>query len=63
MAPLEAEIVEVGVQRLGHSQPVQGEQRGQGVFTAGADTGLDHEGALLVAVLHSRAQGHINSAI
>ena len=43
VATLEAEIVDVSVQRLRDPQPVEREQREQGVFSLGADPGLDHE--------------------
>ena len=51
---LEPEIVDVSVQRFGHPEPVQGEQRGQGVFAMCADTGPYHERTQLVAI---QAQG------
>ncbi len=44
---LEPEIFDVGIQGLGDPEPVEGKQRGHGVFALGADAGLDHESALV----------------
>ncbi len=47
-ATLEVKPRHVGADRLGHPQPVHGEQRRQGVVVGRAETGLDEEGAQLV---------------
>ena len=50
MAALQAERFDVGTDRLGHSQPIQRQQRHQGVIAGRAHTGGDEDGAELVAV-------------
>ena len=50
VSPLEVEVVDVGAQGLGDPQPVEGQQRRQGVVPRGTEAGLDEEGAELVAV-------------
>ena len=54
MAALEVQVVDVGTEGFGDAQPVEGEQRRQGVVPGGAQPGLDEERAELVAV---QAQG------
>lgn len=50
MATFEVQVLDVGSQRLGDSQTVEGQKRGQGVVPRRGDAGLDQEGAQLVAV-------------
>ena len=50
MAAFEAEVLNVSVKGLGHPQVVQAQQRSEGVVAVRSDSGLDHEGAELVAV-------------
>ena len=50
VAALEPEVLDVGAGRLGHPQPVEGEQGDQRVLSGRAEPGGDQEGAELVAV-------------
>ena len=50
MPALEAERVDVGADRFGDAQPVQREQRDQGVIARRGQSGGDEDGAELVAV-------------
>ena len=44
------ELVDVGAERFGDPQTVQGQQRDEGVFLGGAEASSDEQGAELVAV-------------
>jgi hypothetical protein len=50
MAALHAERLDVRPDRFRHPQPVEGQQRHQGVLSGGAEPGGDEEGADLIAV-------------
>ncbi len=50
MATLVVEVLHVGAEGLGDAQAVERQQRGQGVVSGRAESGLDQEGAELVAV-------------
>jgi hypothetical protein len=50
VASFDGEAFDVGAERFGDPQPVQGQQRDQGVFAATGQHGGDQEGADLVAV-------------
>ena len=47
---LEVEGVDVGAEGFGDPQPVEGQQRRQGVVTGRSEAGLDEEGPELIAV-------------
>jgi hypothetical protein len=47
---LDAQSLDVGAGGLGHPQPVEGQQRDQGMLGRGAEPGRDEERAELVAV-------------
>ncbi len=50
MPAFHPEMLNVGVQRFGDPQPVQGEQTCQGVVAATGEAGLDQEHAEFVAI-------------
>ena len=50
VAPLEAEVADVGPEGLGDAQAVEGEEAGQGMVPGRGEAGLDQDGTELVAV-------------
>jgi hypothetical protein len=50
MTALDVHVVDVRIQGFGDPQPVQRQQADQGVITSRAETGLDEQGAKLVAI-------------
>lgn len=60
VAPLEADVLDVGTQGLGDPQPVESEQRDESVVARGAEASGDEERPELVAVESHGVRFHVD---